>query len=235
MLLAYVALSASSFARFSSPEALLSLECRAILFAIGQVARLEISSIECRHAAIRRWGRARSQTHAEGIRRASAAFVLWRHRVCQTGFWSREAKAHGSRQSRPGPTPRLRQRCVGAGPQRLSVARFLKGRSMKTPAEKRQALLEANRLYKMVKEQGGEVHDELRRTGAVGKQARLAGGAAFGGKRRRIEDVPSALALSVVSGRFASQALWTCGVRCGRFGLTKKRMHHWACLEAGFA
>ena len=208
--------------RFSSPEALQSLECRAILFAVGQLARLETSSIECRHATIRRWGRARSQTHAEGIRRASAAFVLWRHRVCQAGFWSKaEAVPRRTRESRPGPTLRPRQRCPGAGPQRLSVARFLKGKRMKTPAERRQAFLEANRLFKIAKEQGGEVYDELVRTGAVGKQARLAGGQAFGGgrKRQRVEDSD----LSVVSGKCAPQALQACGFR-GKSGLTQGRL-----------
>ena len=162
--------------RFSSPEALLSLECRTLLLTVGQVARLEISALECRHAAIRRWGRARSQTHAECIRRASAAFVLLRHKVCQSGFWSKPSE---------GPKRRPRPRCPGAGPQRLSCGRFLKGRAMKTVEQRRQAFLEANRLFRMAKEQGGDVYDELVRTGFVGKQARLAGGEAFGGGRRQ--------------------------------------------------
>ena len=56
---------------------------------------------------------------------------------------------------------------------------------MKTVEQRRQAFLEANRLFRMAKEQGGDVYDELVRTGFVGKQARLAGGEAFGGGRRQ--------------------------------------------------
>ena len=102
---------------------------------------------------------------------------------------------------------------------------------MKTPAERRQAFLEAHRLFNIAKEQGGEVYDELVRTGAVGKQARLVGGQAFGGgrKRQRVEDRD----LSVVSGKCAPQALQACGFR-GKSVLTQ-RMLRWASSEAVFA
>ena len=128
------------------------------------VMLLDTCAVECRHASLRRFGRARSQTHAEKVARMSADFLLmrqrqeehraWRHQMAAGATvakarshrsaarkkqgWHRGLREHahrGCRRSRPEPRPIHR----GAGAHRLVMSRFLRGRPMKTLEERTRA------------------------------------------------------------------------------------------------
>ena len=138
-----------------------------------EVMLLDTCAVKCRHASLRRFGRARSQTHAEKVARMSADFLLMRQRQEEHRAWRRQmaagatvakARSHRSaarkrqgwlrgrqehanrRCQRPRPEPRPIHR--GAGAHRLVMSRFLRGRSMKTSEERTRAFRAANEEYK---------------------------------------------------------------------------------------
>ena len=143
---------------------------------------LDTCAVECRHASLRRFGRARGQTHAEKVARMSADFLLmrqrqeehraWRHQMA-AGATVAKARSHRSaarrrpgwvrgrrRCQRPRPEPRPIHR--GAGAHRLVMSRFLRGRSMKTSEERTRAFRAANEEYKKALRQDGHLMQALR-------------------------------------------------------------------------
>jgi len=66
--------------KFNTVDRLLSDQARAILLAVGLVARFDICAIECRNAQIRRFCKS-SETWLPEFQRVSATFVLRRFRL----------------------------------------------------------------------------------------------------------------------------------------------------------
>ena len=166
---------------------LLSRRCKVVLLVLARMLRLDISRLECRNAFLRRCIRARSQTNAEMIRRASADFVLMRQRVEEKAGWATAGGAPQQRRGR-GRKPRQKRKCPGAGPQRAAVGRYLRGRKIADKAARKRILKEANAMYKAAMEAGGAAAEELRQAGEAGKESRAAGAHAFQGlahKRQR--------------------------------------------------
>lgn len=173
------AFSRKVLARYSSKDALLSPEFRALLLALSSICRVETSRIECRHASIRRVGRARSQTTAQQMSHVSADYVIAQQRILEQGQWHSKAQAEMPR-ARGRPSQKRRRINSGGGAQRLHVSRCLRGMRFTSRVQRSEAFKQANAGYKRLLEANAPELDDLRRIGELGKHARRAGGHAFG-------------------------------------------------------
>ena len=142
---------------------------------------MDISHIECNHAQIRRLLRSRAETHVPLFSEIAADFLLLRHRMRRQQA-GRPIPAAASQQPRP---PALAKRRSLGGSQRAFMSGYLKGRPLRTAAERSAAMKEANAEYNKLRQEGGEALQRVQMRGSIGVIAARAGGHPFGAGRKR--------------------------------------------------
>lgn len=150
--------------------------CRATLLTVALLADIDIASVECRHAAIRR-SLQKHQTWIASAADVSADFVLCRARVQERGSRPEEkgTQKQGKKQN-------PQQRGGGGGAYRAFLSDFITGQGVSGQEALNQALRDAARAYKNLSE---EEMAQYRHSGALGTRAHRAGGTSFGRQRRR--------------------------------------------------
>lgn len=166
------------------PLAIAFQECRAVLVGISVVLQLDISHIECGHAAVRRLLRGQTQSHAQDLGQASASFILMKQRI-----WERCTP------EKPEKPPRSRKKIKGGMAQRAFFSQMLRKHwKAGTPTNRKRLFSELNTEFNAIKLARSNEFEELQRIGEMGKEARAAGGCAFGPTQRsksrcRLDDV----------------------------------------------
>ena len=155
-------------------------ECLACILCLAILWWIDVSRIECRHAAIRRLLRGLGVSWTKQLEDLSADFLLLRQRLleAQSGNPSSEAPGtHAATQKAPQEKPRkgaMGQRCHFS-----EVLRSLRANPDEWKCRKR-LFTEANAQYSQEKQARSEYYERCRTAGILGVQARSAGGAAFG-------------------------------------------------------
>jgi hypothetical protein len=122
----------SFLAVWNTAEKLRSTECRAGLFTLAVLLRVEITRVECRHAYIRRLLRSRNQAPGQRLEETSAHFTLMRQRCLEKVAWPFSKRLA---RKKPGPKRRKHVRTSGkfcggkaggGGLQRAGLSEVLK-------------------------------------------------------------------------------------------------------------
>lgn len=168
--------------QFRTREDLLSQECRAILFSIGRRAKIDISTIECRHASLRRFILARSSTYQLDVPQLASDFMLLRARLqarCWTGpRGALQAKRRAGRDRRADGSgcagvrkPGKRAHKGGGGAQRAFFSQWLRGKRFRTQQDRAATFAEGSRAFTRIATEGGAEAADLQRQGAAGTSA----------------------------------------------------------------
>jgi hypothetical protein len=176
---------------------------------LALVWALDTSYIECRHAAVRRLLRVMVQATARDVDSVSADLVLLSQRIlesscdCRTSAKEKRARTQANRKQiavnkrafssgifkRPASAraPKADEKKTtstkghkGGMGQRAAFSRILRGLKASEITDRKELFKSANAEYNIEKTLNSPLYNDLVRSGAAGKRARMAGGFAFG-------------------------------------------------------
>jgi hypothetical protein len=140
----------------------------AVLQTLGVVINVDISAIECSHAAVRRLLRAGAQTHRRTLEQVSADFLLMKQRVLEAGILPQEGRGRS-----PKPGRQKRKYNGGAGPQRAHFSKQLrkfKGTDKLTRDNRKRTFSELNAEVRGVLAEDGPAKKRLVEMGSLGRE-----------------------------------------------------------------
>ena len=189
------AFSSAFLARFPSVQSLCSPPAQAALLALAETVRLDISRVECRHAAIRRLACCKKGTHLSTVEQVSAQYLLQQaqHLVVQVDELnqtqsSAKVSAQGPKVRRKG---RPNQIAGGGGLQRALVKLWFTNNSakMRSKSDKKASMRRANEYARAVRagEYGQEILGHAQALARASTAAYRTSGRGFGpGKPRSL-------------------------------------------------
>ena len=148
---------------------------------------MDVTHIECRHAALRRILRGRAQTHCFDFE-TSAAFFLFSRERQRFARWVQRPDASAAAAGQPVPAAgrKKQKQTWSGGAQRAFMSTYLKGKCWKSRQDRRDTLRAGNAEYNRIKTQDGREHARLQELGRAATIAARFGGLPFGHLRKRL-------------------------------------------------
>ena len=163
--------------RFSTVASLVSRQCQALLYAMGCALKLEITSLECRHASLRKLQRNRSATHVAEVADVSAEFLLHCFRRLESLFAAPKQMPNRAKAPQRGKVKKQKKK-VGGGAQRCCISDVLReqhGLPKEIRLKQREMYVLGNQRFREAKADGGEAWRDLQSRGRKMQEVRRAG------------------------------------------------------------